>query len=161
MTAQHHIAKNIARNIAIACDHAGFALKQHLCKHLKTHQSCANLTDFGTDSEQSVDYPDIAHRLCETITKADADMGILICGSGTGMVITANRYPHIRAALCYNTEIARLARLHNNANIIVLGARFTTEAEACEMLDVFLTTDFEGGRHEQRINKITKTNPLI
>ena len=95
------------------------------------------------------------------MTNAVADIGILICGSGTGMVITANRYPNIRAALCYNTEISRLARQHNNANIIVLGARFITEAEACEMLDVFLTTDFEGGRHEKRINKITKTTPLI
>ena len=149
------------KHIAIACDHAGFALKQHLCKHLNTHQSCANLTDFGTDSEQSVDYPDIAHLLCENITNNEADMGILICGSGTGMVITANRHPNIRAALCYNTEIASLARLHNNANIIVLGARFITEVEACDMLDAFLTTEFEGGRHEQRINKITKTNPLI
>ena len=147
MKTQHHIA--------IACDHAGFTLKQHLCQHLQTHQSCANFTDFGTDSEESVDYPDIAHGLCEAITNNNADMGILICGSGTGMVITANRYPNIRAALCYNTEIARLARLHNNANIIVLGARFITDADACEMLDAFLTTEFEGGRHERRINKIT------
>ncbi len=151
---------NKPKHIAIACDHAGFALKQLLCKHLETLQLCANITDFGTDSAQSVDYPDYAHGLCEAVTKNDADIGILICGSGTGMVITANRYDNIRASLCYNTEIARLARLHNNANIIVLGARFITETDACNMLDAFLQTEFEGGRHERRINKITPHNNI-
>ncbi|MCH9853114.1 MAG: ribose 5-phosphate isomerase B [Alphaproteobacteria bacterium] len=149
------------KHIAIACDHAGFALKQHLCLHLQTHQLCDKIIDFGTDSEQSVDYPDYAHLLCEAITKGDVDTGILICGSGTGMVITANRYPDSRAALCYNTEMARLARLHNNANIIVLGARFITETDACNMLDAFLQTEFEGGRHERRLNKITPDNNIV
>lgn len=138
--------------IAIACDHAGFETKEALIKYLteKGHE----LTNFGTDSVQSMDYPDTAHPLAAAVEKGTFDFGITICGSGNGINMTANKYQGIRAALCWNKEISELARAHNNANICSLPARFISLETAKEIVDAFLTTDFEGGRHQKRIDKI-------
>lgn len=139
-------------NIAIASDHAGYELKKVLVDYLveKSH----NVNDLGPYEPGSVDYPDYAHKLAELVEKGESIIGISICGSGNGINITVNKHQGIRSALCWNTKIAELARLHNNANIIALPARFISEKEAMEIVDVFLKTDFEGGRHERRIKKI-------
>ena len=138
--------------IVIASDHAGYDLKKHLRAELEdlAHTTC----DLGPENSASVDYPDFAHKLCELVEKGDADLGILICGSGTGMTITANKHPKIRAANCWNTEIAQLARAHNDANVLCLPARFISAAEAVAIVKTFLSTPFEAGRHEQRVAKI-------
>lgn len=138
--------------LAIGADHAGFALKSKVITWLeeKGHQ----VKDFGCFSEDSIDYPDYAHPVAEAIESQDVTMGILICGSGNGISMTANKHQGIRCALCWNPEIASLARQHNDANIISLPARFISEAEAITMVSVFLTTDFEGGRHANRVAKI-------
>ncbi len=138
----------------IASDHAGYRLKEVLIAHLKKHDIA--VSDLGTDNDESVDYTDYAHPLCDGIANGEAEYGILICGSGIGMSMVANRHPHIRAALCYNAEIAKLARQHNDANILVLGERFTEQTEACKILDNFLQTCFERGRHERRIAKLNQ-----
>lgn len=139
--------------LVIASDHAGVDLKKHL---LATLEELAQTTrDLGPDSDASVDYPDFAHPLCQLVENGEADLGILICGSGTGMTITANKHPKIRAANCWNAEIARLARTHNDANVLCLPARFISTQEAIAILKTFLSTPFEGGRHEQRVAKIT------
>jgi ribose 5-phosphate isomerase B len=135
--------------IYIASDHAGFALKSFLIKKIPT------LIDLGTDSTDSVDYPDIANKLCEELTDY-ADCGILICGSGVGISIAANRFKHIRAALCSNKEIAELSRKHNNANVLCLGSRFINEDDALSIITAFLATKFEGGRHDARVQKLSK-----
>lgn len=140
--------------IAIGNDHAGFRLKEKLLEHLA--QKGFEVLDFGTHSEESVDYPDFAHPVAEAVEKGKVDFGILMCGSGNGISMTANKYPGIRAALCWNEEIARLARMHNNANILALPARFLKDEEAEKITDVFLDEKFEGGRHERRIEKIKK-----
>ena len=137
--------------LAIASDHAGFELKELLKKELESkHQ----LTDFGTHSLESMDYPDIAHTLANAVEQNEVELGIVICGSGNGVNITVNKHVGIRAALCWNTEIASLARQHNNANIISIPARFVSIELAKEMVETFLTTSFEGGRHGIRVNKI-------
>jgi len=139
------------KNIFIASDHAGYSLKEKIKKHLAGR----NVIDLGTDSEESVDYPDLGKKLAEEISKDTADTGILICGSGIGISIAANRNLNVRAALVYNPEIAKLARQHNNANVICLGARFIDEKLAKECVDIFLSTAFEGGRHENRVKKLS------
>jgi ribose 5-phosphate isomerase B len=139
-------------NIGIASDHAGFESKKELIKYLeqKGHQ----LTDFGTDSSESMDYPDTAHPLAKAVNNNEFDFGISICGSGNGINMTANKYQGVRAALCWNVEISELARQHNNANICSLPARFITIDLAKKIVDAFLSTEFEGGRHQKRIDKI-------
>lgn len=140
------------KRIPIGADHAGFKLKEVLITHLRSKGFEPD--DCGCYSEESTDYPDFGHAVASKVEK-DADMlGVLICGSGNGINMTANKHQGIRSALCWKTEIAQLAREHNNANIIALPARFVSEEEAKEMVDIFLSTAFEGGRHERRVNKI-------
>ncbi len=138
--------------IAIGCDHAGFELKEKIKEYLKQKQY--KLVDFGTYSSDSVDYPDYAHPLAIAVENKECDIGITICGSGNGINMTVNKHRGIRAALCWIPEISRLARLHNDANICSLPGRFVTFEEAKEIVDIFLKTPFEGGRHLARINKI-------
>lgn len=139
-------------NIAIGGDHAGYTYKKALKKLLTDlgHQ----VQDFGPGSEESVDYPDHVHPLAKAVVKKEADYGILICGSGNGVAMTANKYKEIRAALCWKTELAKLSREHNDANVLCIPARFVSEEEAEEMVKVFLSTEFEGGRHQNRVDKI-------
>ena len=138
--------------IAIGADHAGFSLKEKLKKYLL--EKGIEVKDFGPNSEQSVDYPDSAHPVASAVEKKEFDFGLLMCGSGNGINMTANKHAGIRSALCWNSEIAKLSRQHNNANILTLPARFIEEAEAKKCVDVFLSTTFEGGRHEGRVKKI-------
>lgn len=138
--------------IAIGCDHAGFDLKQPVVDFLENREY--NILDMGTFSEASVDYPDYAHPVAIAVEEKKADFGILICGSGNGVAITANKHTGIRAALCWTEEIAALARMHNNANIIALPARFISVDQGIQMVKTFLDTEFEGGRHERRVEKI-------
>ena len=137
-------------NILIASDHAGFELKQFLISRLTNF----SWQDEGCFSSDSVDYPDFAHQVAGFISAHPAEMGILICGSGNGMQMAANKHPNVRAALCWNKEIAALARTHNNANILVMPARFISKDEALEIVTLFFETPFEGGRHENRVGKI-------
>lgn len=134
----------------IASDHAGFALKQALISHLKEHGH--HVDDLGTNSTASCDYPTYAHAVCDKVLATPQSFGILICGTGVGMSMAANRRVDIRAALCSSEFQARAARAHNNANILCIGERVTGVAIALAMLDAFLETPFEGGRHERRIN---------
>jgi len=139
--------------IAICSDHAGFDLKQLIIKHLKEN-NVGELKDFGSFSSESCDYADFAHPMATAVENNEFDYGISICGSGNGISMTVNKHQGIRAALCWNREIATLARKHNNANVLSLPARFVSTEAALEMLDVFFSTDFEGGRHQTRIDKI-------
>ena len=139
-------------NISIGSDHAGFLLKEKIITFLSAQGNL--MLDKGTHSEASVDYPDYAHPVALSVETGESERGILICGSANGVCITANKHQGIRAALCWKAEIAELARLHNDANIICLPARFITEEEAFNMIDLFLSTPFEGGRHQNRVNKI-------
>jgi len=138
--------------IAIASDHAGVEYKTQLVEYLK--KKGKHIKDFGPENEESVDYPDFAHPVAEEIEKREVDFGILLCGSGNGINMSANKHQAVRSALCWKKEIAELARLHNNANILAMPARFISYEEAQEIVDVFLETQFEGGRHERRVNKI-------
>jgi ribose 5-phosphate isomerase B len=138
--------------IAIGGDHAGFEYKNKIVKKLESQGYV--LKDFGPFSEASVDYPDYVHPLSNAIEKGEFDLGIVICGSGNGVAITANKHQGIRAALCWNEELAALARQHNNANVLALPARFISYELAEKLVEIFLTTDFEGGRHQNRVNKI-------
>jgi len=139
--------------IAIGGDHAGFAYKQAVVDLLKSKG--IEVEDFGPFSEDSVDYPDFVHPVAKKVEAKEADLGILICGSGNGVAMTANKYQSIRAALCWQTELAALARQHNNANILCMPARFVSLDLAKEMVETFLDAEFEGGRHERRVNKIS------
>lgn len=139
--------------IAIGADHAGYSLKEKLKGYLIANGY--EVKDFGAHSEQSVDYPDFAHPVANAVEKKEVDFGLLMCGSGNGINMAANKHHGIRAALCWNAEIAKLARQHNNANILTLPARFIEETEAKKCLDVFFSTSFEGGRHEARVKKIS------
>lgn len=141
--------------IPIACDHGGFEMKEHLVKKLGTLGY--HLKDMGTFSPESVDYPDIIHPLASAVNKGEYIMGIILCGSGNGAQMTANKYQNVRAALCWSNEQAKLSRQHNNANIISLPGRFIDNELAMEMTLTFLNTDFEGGRHQRRVEKISKT----
>lgn len=138
--------------IAIGADHAGYELKEFIKQHLL--DNAHHVLDFGTHGTASVDYPDYAHPTANAVETAQAEMGILICGSANGVAITANKHAGIRAALCWLPQIAELARQHNNANIICIPARFVSTQMALDMVDVFLSTPFEGGRHANRVAKI-------
>ena len=141
-------------SVAIACDHAGYELKEEIKQYFGA--KLFELKDFGTFSADSVDYPDYIHPLAQAVAKNEIDFGIAICGSGNGVSIVANKHKNVRAALCWTDEIAILARKHNDANIISLPARFISQALAEDMVERFLTTDFEGGRHCNRVNKINE-----
>ena len=138
--------------ILIGSDHAGYELKEVIKKHLLAKG--IEVKDVGPASADSVDYPDFAHPVALDVTEKRADLGIVICGSGNGIAMTVNKHQGIRAALCWTKEIAGLARLHNNANVVSIPARFTSIQQAIEIVDTFISTDFEGGRHETRVNKI-------
>ncbi len=140
------------KTIGIAADHAGFELKAEIINYL--NEKGYKINDFGTNSSESVDYPDFAHTLADSVSDGSSDMGIAICGSGNGINMTLNKHRKIRSALCWTTEIAELARLHNDANVCVLPARFIETDYAKKIADVFLNTKFEGGRHQRRIDKI-------
>jgi ribose 5-phosphate isomerase B len=140
------------KKIAIASDHAGFERKQNIIEYLKNKGYLFN--DFGTFSNESVDYPDFIHPLATAIENREFQIGIVLCGSGNGVNMTANKHRGIRSALCWNTEIALLARKHNDANVCAMPARFLNEKEVIEITDIFLHTDFDGGRHQDRIEKI-------
>ncbi len=140
--------------IAIGCDHAAFKLKEVLKKYLISNGY--DIKDFGCYSEERADYPDFAHPVSNVVESKEFDFGLLICGSGNGINMSANKHNGIRSALCWNSEIAQLARLHNDANILTLPARYITEEEAKKCVDVFYTTSFEGGRHIERVKKISE-----
>ena len=137
--------------IYIGSDHAGFELKENIKKQ---YEGVFEFVDKGTYSPESVDYPDFAHAVAEGVLKEKEGIGILICGTGNGMTMAANKHAGIRAALCWAPEIATLAKQHNNANILVLPARFISEEKAFETMNAFFNADFEGGRHQRRIDKI-------
>ncbi len=139
--------------IAIGADHAGYEMKSHVIEWLAPLVS--ELKDLGTDSEASVDYPDFAHAVAGEVEKGNYELGILICGTGIGVDMTANKHQGIRSALCWNKEVSALAKSHNNANVICLPGRFISVEESEEILTAFLTTEFEGGRHKRRIDKIS------
>jgi ribose 5-phosphate isomerase B len=139
----------MALRLALASDHGGFALKQHLLSALRARD--LELLDLGPQTADSIDYPAKAKELCSAVLEDRAELGILLCGTGIGMSIAANRYPRIRAALCTDPFMARMAREHNDANVLVLGGRVLSPALAEEIVDVFLASSFEGGRHGRRI----------
>ena len=138
--------------ILIASDHAGFELKALLVGHAR--EAGHDVLDLGTATPESVDYPDFAHLLARRLTAGGGGFGVLICGTGIGMSITANRHPAVRAALCHDAFTAEFARRHNDANVICMGGRTTGPGVAIQMLDIFLATPFEGGRHQRRVDKI-------
>ena len=144
--------KSLFKKICIASDHAGFYLKDYI-KDLLI-QNNISVIDLGTLTDKSVDYPDYAKKVSNRIKSGRSDLGILVCGSGTGMAISANKIKGIRAAVCYNLKSTRLSRLHNNANIISLGSRLISKKNAFKLVSIFLKTKFEGGRHSKRIKKI-------
>jgi len=141
------------QSISICADHAGFELKNTVIEYLKS-KNVKSIKDFGTYSAESCDYADFAHPMASAVESGEFDFGISICGSGNGISMTVNKHHGIRAALCWNEEIVALARQHNNANVLSLPARFITVEQALKMVDVFFATDFEGGRHQGRIDKI-------
>lgn len=145
-------AESAALPIAIGADHAGFEYKERLKEHLRAQHRMPD--DKGTHSADSVDYPDFAHPVAAMVERGEAAFGILVCGSGNGVCMTANKHAGIRAALCWNVELAKLARQHNNANVLCIPARFVSYDEAQAMADAFLSTAFEGGRHERRVAKM-------
>jgi ribose 5-phosphate isomerase B len=140
--------------ILIASDHAGFELKQQLERALR--ERGYDVEDLGTNSDASTDYPDYAHPLAERVSRGEVERGVLLCGTGLGMSYTANRYPHVRAAVAWNADVARLAREHNDANVLVLPARFVSPEQGLEILTTWLDTEFAGGRHARRVEKIEK-----
>ncbi|MER3498679.1 MAG: ribose 5-phosphate isomerase B [Chitinophagaceae bacterium] len=143
---------NLSKPVAIGSDHAGYDYKEDLISFLEAKGIVYK--DFGTHSKDSVDYPDFAHPVAEAVEKGEAGFGILLCGSANGVAITANKHQGIRAAICWGEELAKLARKHNNANIICIPARFVREGDAEKMVEIFMNTEFEGGRHEKRVEKI-------
>ncbi|HEU4470217.1 MAG TPA: ribose 5-phosphate isomerase B [Flavisolibacter sp.] len=144
---------DLSKPIAIGCDHAGFEYKNLVAGLLK--QKGFEVKDFGAHSGDSVDYPDFAHPVASAVESGEAGLGVLVCGSANGVAITANKHQGIRAAICWETDLARLAREHNDANIICIPARFVSSDLAGEMVDIFVNTAFEGGRHANRVNKIS------
>lgn len=148
-----HSQFNLFQPIAIGCDHAGFDYKEELKKYLT--DLGLTIRDFGAHSKDSVDYPDFAHPLAEAVEKGECSFGILLCGSANGVAITANKHQGIRAAICWNEPIASLARQHNNANVICIPARYVSLDLSMQMIDSFIATDFEGGRHATRVDKIS------
>lgn len=146
--------KEVGSILAMGSDHGGFAMKEFLKQKLKN--LAYEIKDFGTFSEESVDYPDFIHPVANEVNKGSIERAIIICGSGNGAQMTANKYPNVRAALCWNSEQVLLTRQHNNANILSLPGRFIPFDEAWKMVQLFLSTDFEGGRHQNRIEKIAQ-----
>lgn len=140
--------------IAVGCDHGGFDHKNAIAEHLK--QRGFEVVDYGIYENQSVDYPDIASKLCKGILEGEADLGILVCGTGIGMSIAANKFKGIRAAACSEHFSAKFTRLHNNSNVLCLGGRVIGIGTALELADLFVDTEFEGGRHQKRIDKISE-----
>ena len=140
-------------DIAIGNDHAGTSYKFKIIELLEKNKK--NILNFGTDSDQSVDYPDFVHPVAKAVSNKKVDYGILLCGSANGVAITANKYKEVRAGICWNDEIVQLIRQHNNANILCIPARFVSLKQALKMVDIFINTSFDGGRHQKRINKIT------
>ena len=141
------------QTIAIGCDHAGFEYKEGFKKFLVGKG--ISVKDFGTNSPDSVDYPDFAHPTAASVEMGESTFGVLICGSANGVAITANKHAGIRAGLCWNDDVAKLVRLHNNANMICIPARFVSVDEAIQLVDTFIGTSFEGGRHATRVDKIS------
>lgn len=146
----------MSEKILIASDHAGFELKEQLERALG--ELGFEVEDLGTDSPESTDYADYAHPLAQKVSNGEVKRGVLLCGTGLGMSYTANRYPHVRAAVAWNPEIAKLAREHNDSNVLVVPARFVSEAQGVAILRTWLETPFEGGRHARRVEKIEKTD---
>ena len=144
--------KSLFRKICIASDHAGFKLKEYIKDNLINAN--ISIIDLGTHTDNSVDYPDYAKKVSNRLKLKKSEIGILVCGSGTGMAISANKTKGIRAAVCYNSKSTRLSRQHNDANIISLGSRFTRKDDALKFVSTFLNTKFEGGRHKKRVKKI-------
>jgi ribose 5-phosphate isomerase B len=140
--------------IGIGSDHAGFRLKESVRRWLVEHEY--PVLDFGTDSEEACDYPDFAIALAEAVAAGDIDRGVLICGTGVGMSIVANKFPHLRAAVCHDPTTARFSRAHNDANVLTLGSRITGEMVALDIVNAWLHTPFEGGRHSRRLEKIER-----
>ena len=145
---------SVNMKIAIASDHGGSDLKEKIVELLK--EKNLEITDYGVDNPESVDYPDYGIKVARAVSEGDAERGILSCGTGIGMSIVANKFPNVRAALCYDMYTARMSRLHNDANILVLGGRVLDKEIALLMVDVWLRTDFEGGRHQRRLDKINE-----
>jgi ribose 5-phosphate isomerase B len=141
--------------LAIGADHGGWELKKHLVDFLKKDQNI-EIVDFGTSGPGSVDYPDYGGRVAEAVANGTVDRGILICGTGIGMSMVANRYPRVRAALCHDHFTAKMSRQHNDANVLCLGERVIGRGVACDILQTWLETEFEGGRHQLRLDKITE-----
>jgi ribose 5-phosphate isomerase B len=144
---------DMSKPIAIGSDHAGFDYKEDLISFLEGKGLAYH--DYGTHSKDSVDYPDYAHPVALAVENGEAAFGILLCGSGNGVAITANKHQEVRAAICWGEELSKLAREHNNANIICIPARFVREGDAEKMVDIFMHTEFEGGRHQRRVEKIS------
>jgi len=140
--------------ISIGNDHAGVDYKKYILEYLFVKE--VEVKNYGTDSLESVDYPDFAHPVSQDVNDQSSDLGILICGSGNGVCMTANKYEKVRAALCWNKELAKLSKSHNNANIVCIPARFVDKEQALEIVKTFISENFEGGRHERRVNKISK-----
>jgi len=148
---------DLSKPVAIGSDHAGFDYKEDLISFLEAKG--LPFKDFGTHSRDSVDYPDFAHPVAESVESGESSFGILLCGSANGVAITANKHQGIRAALCWGEEIAKLAREHNDANVICIPSRFVREGDAEKMVNIFMNTAFEGGRHANRVNKIACGSP--
>ncbi|HEV8495956.1 MAG TPA: ribose 5-phosphate isomerase B [Gemmatimonadaceae bacterium] len=146
----------MSERILIASDHAGFELKEKLARALG--ELGYDVQDLGTDSAESTDYADYAHPLAQKVSAGEVQRGVLLCGTGLGMSYTANRYPHVRAAVAWNPDIAKLAREHNDSNVLVVPARFVSEELGIAILKTWLDTPFEGGRHARRVDKIEKTD---
>ena len=144
---------DLTKPLAIGSDHAGFEYKAKLVNYLRDEKGIA-LRDFGTYSADSVDYPDFAHPVANAVESKEYAFGILLCGSANGVAIAANKHEHIRAAICWENELASLSRMHNNANILCIPSRFVTLELAMQMVDTFIATAFEGGRHALRVDKI-------
>jgi ribose 5-phosphate isomerase B len=144
----------VPERIPIGSDHAGYQLKERIKKRLR--ELGFDVEDVGTDSEESTDYPDFAKKVASVVSSGEVKRGVLMCGTGLGMAYAANRYDAVRAAVAWNPEIARLSRTHNDANVLVLPARFVGDEEALEILDAWLKAEFEGGRHARRVAKIER-----
>ena len=144
--------KSLFKKVSLASDHAGFNLKERIKKFLIKKK--IKVIDLGPKNNNSVDYPDYAKKVAKNVSSKKSNVGILVCGSGTGMAMSANKFKKIRAAVCYNKASTRLSRQHNNANIMTLGARLTKKSDAIKLVNVFLNTKFEGGRHLRRVNKV-------
>ena len=144
--------KPLFKKISLSSDHAGFTLKENIKKFLVKNK--IKVIDLGPKNNKSVDYPDYAKKVARNVSSKKSNMGILVCGSGTGMAMSANKFKKIRAVVCYNKASTRLSRQHNNANIMALGARLTKKTDAIKLVNVFLNTKFEGGRHLRRVKKV-------